>query len=399
MLTTSSTAAARNINASKTWPPTKPPGVSFNKSPPTPRTSTISHTTGLKPRRSICPSSSTPPARSAAAFSSWPSRPAAPLPPAPASPSAFKRTWLVAGSNSATSFGRPITAASSLANCRKMARARASRPLWATASINAFLPLPTPIRVMLKPSIASSRTSSTTWKPLPLAPTFSPRPLSTNSTSTWPDPIPTKPGSHLGKSSINSNLDTRSTFVSSLPCFWIIISINRGDTISLGIPSKLLVPKWGGLTAIFRSRPPLPLRKNGPPPNCHSEEVAAAPDEESRTACVFRAGFLSRACGIGMTRLGMCLNKFSGDDADRGHAFDQLPGKGRALQDHLLVGFGQLQVPRPESNHQVQDAIIVHIVEGEDRSPVAFGLCQRAGELDAVRANRSRVKHAGGKNR
>ena len=43
------------------------------------------------------------------------------------------------------------------------------------------------------------------------------------------------------------------------------------------------------------------IEKAAPAKAGHSEEVDAATDEESLIAYIFRARFLSRVCGIGMT--------------------------------------------------------------------------------------------------
>ncbi len=99
--TACSIPAAESINANKTWPTSKPPGVCSSRSPLTPRTSTISPTTGPRPRPSICPSSNTLPARCAAACSSSPLPSAVLLPPAPCSPPASSNICNAMGFRSA----------------------------------------------------------------------------------------------------------------------------------------------------------------------------------------------------------------------------------------------------------------------------------------------------------
>src|SRR5712692_10695779 len=180
--------ARANINANKTSPTSRPPGASFSRSPPTPKTSTISPATGLRPRPSISLPSNTPPARCAAACCSGPFPSAVPRPPVPSLPPAFNSTSNVAAFRSAIWSGRPTTAPSSSAVTIAVATPRASPPLSATASMSAFRP-PLPLsRAMSKPSIASSKMSSSTWNRSPAAAFSSPKPSPTSSTSTFVRP-------------------------------------------------------------------------------------------------------------------------------------------------------------------------------------------------------------------
>src|SRR3990172_818799 len=95
----------------------------------------------------------------------------------------------------------------------------------------------TPTRVTSRPCTASSKTSSSTWKLSPAAPSSWPRLPSTSSTSTSSDPTPTKEAVARGRSSSSSTPASPSTSACFPPPSSTIVSIPRGDTIYPVIPT------------------------------------------------------------------------------------------------------------------------------------------------------------------
>jgi hypothetical protein len=131
------------------------------------------------------------------------------------------------------------TAENSSASYKTTARAPAfPRPSPASAlSTSASRPPPTPLSPTSKPSIASSKTSSSIWNRSLTAPTSWPRLPSTNSTSISCGPTPTNKTSAPGRSSSGSLPARRSNSACFPPSSSTIVSTHKGDTIYPSIPN------------------------------------------------------------------------------------------------------------------------------------------------------------------
>jgi len=137
------------------------------------------------------------------------------------------------------------TEGTTAASCSPMAPARTFPPPSPTSapSMSASRPAPTLIRAMSRPSTASSKTSSSTWRLSAAALSSWPRLPSTSSTSTWLAPIRISEVSPHGRSSSNSLpaspsasacfLPPSSTIV-SMCCVETITPLHRGDTMYQG---------------------------------------------------------------------------------------------------------------------------------------------------------------------
>src|SRR5579872_379961 len=181
-----------------------------------------------------CPSSSTPPEKSAAVSCSGPLLKNAAPPPARCSLPAFSSTSIATASASVIWSGKPTTAANSKV---------LFPPLSATVSTSAFPPRPTPIRATSKPSIASKKTSSLISKTSPAAAISSPKSTLTSSTSISHDPTPTNKTSLHGKSSSASRRAPPSNSACFHPCSWTTTLTTQGDTMWVGFPILSLVPE------------------------------------------------------------------------------------------------------------------------------------------------------------